>query len=102
MNLTEQMTQLAKQAKVASRQLAKLTTAEKNTCLLAMADALEHSAASIKQANALDIEAGAKAGLSAAMLDRLRLDDKRIGSMASDLREVAKLPDPVGRVLDER
>lgn len=102
MTLTEQMTELAKQAKVASRELAKLTTAEKNTCLGAMADALEREAAALKAANALDMEVGSKLGLSSAMLDRLKLDDKRIASMAKGLREVAALPDPVGRVLDDR
>jgi len=96
------MAQLAKQAKAASRELAKLTTADKNACLLAMAGALEQDAASIAAANARDLEAGAKLGLSAAMLDRLRLDDQRIGAMARGLREVAALPDPVGRVLAER
>src|ERR1035437_10222103 len=102
MNLTDQMTQLAKQAKVASRQLAQLTTAEKNACLLAMATALEQNAAAIKEANALDMEFGAQHGLSSAMLDRLQLDDKRIAGMAKGLREVAVLPDPVGKILDER
>jgi glutamate-5-semialdehyde dehydrogenase len=96
------MTGLAKQAKAASRELAKLTTAEKNSCLLAMADALEKNAAALKQANALDMEAGAKMGLTTAMLDRLKLDDKRIAGMAKGLRDVAALPDPVGKVLDER
>ncbi len=102
MTLTEQMTQLARQAKAASRQLAKLTTAEKNSCLLAMADAIEQNRAAIQKANACDMEAGAKAGLSGAMLDRLKLDDKRVAGMAKGLREVAALPDPVGRTLDER
>jgi glutamate-5-semialdehyde dehydrogenase len=102
MTLPEQMTQLAKQAKVASRELAQLTTAEKNNCLLAMADALEKSADALKTANAKDMEAGAKMGLSSAMLDRLKLDDKRIAGMAKGLREVAALADPVGRTLDER
>jgi glutamate-5-semialdehyde dehydrogenase len=102
MTLVEQMTALAKQAKAASRQLAKLTTAEKNACLLAMADALEKNAATLKEANALDLDAGAKMGLTSAMLDRLKLDDKRIAGMAKGLREVAALPDPVGRTLDER
>jgi glutamate-5-semialdehyde dehydrogenase len=102
MTLNEQMTQLAKQAKAASRELAKLTTREKNDCLLAMADALEKNAAAIKQANALDMDAGAKGGLSSAMLDRLKLDDKRIAGMAKGLREVAALPNPVGKILDER
>ena len=102
MNLTEQMTRLARQAKAASRELARLTTAEKNACLLAMAAALEHNADAIKQANALDMEFGAQHGLSAAMLDRLKLDDRRISGMAKGLREVAALPDPVGKILDER
>ena len=102
MNLTEQMTRLAKQAKAASRELAKLTTADKNACLLAMADALEKNAAAIKEANVIDVEFGSKSGLSSAMLERLTLDDKRIASMARGLREVAALPDPVGRLLDER
>jgi glutamate-5-semialdehyde dehydrogenase len=96
------MTQLARQAKDASRALAKLTTAEKNSCLLAMAAALEKNSAAIKEANAKDMEVGAKLNLSAAMLDRLKLDDKRISAMAKGLREVAALPDPVGKILDER
>ena len=102
MTLTEQMTVLAKQAKAASRELAKLTTAEKNSCLLAMAAALEKNAAALKEANALDMDAGAKMGLTTAMLDRLKLDDKRIAAMAKGLREVAALEDPVGKILDER
>jgi glutamate-5-semialdehyde dehydrogenase len=102
MTLTEQMTQLATQAKESSRALAKLSTAAKNECLLAMAAGLEADAAAIKEANALDMEAAAKMGLSSAMLDRLKLDDKRIAGMARGLREVAALSDPVGRVLDER
>jgi glutamate-5-semialdehyde dehydrogenase len=102
MNLNEQMTQLAKNAKAASRELAKLSTREKNDCLLAMADALEKNSGAIKEANALDMEFGASHGLSAAMLDRLKLDDKRISGMARGLREIAALPDPVGKILDER
>ena len=102
MTLNEQMTRLARQARAASRELAKLTTAEKNACLLAMATALEQNAGALKQANALDMDAAAKSGLSSAMLDRLKLDDKRIAGMARGLREVAALPDPVGKILDER
>jgi len=102
MTLTEQMTRLARQAKDASRELARLTTAEKNACLLAMATALEQKAAALKEANALDMDTAAESGLSSAMLDRLKLDDKRIAGMAKGLREVAALPDPVGRILDKR
>src|SRR5436309_14923101 len=102
MTLGEQMAQLARQAKAAARDLARLTTAEKNGCLLAMAEALERSGNAIKAANALDMETGAKMGLSAAMLDRLKLDDKRIAGMAKGLREVAALVDSEVRVLVER
>src|SRR5882724_5052563 len=96
------MTQLAKAAKEASRQVARLTTGDKNDCLLAMAKALEDHSADIEAANAIDMEAGARAGLSSAMLERLKLDKGRITRMAGGVREVAALPDPVGRLLDER
>jgi glutamate-5-semialdehyde dehydrogenase len=102
MTLSERMTQLANQAKAASRELSKLTTVEKNACSEAMAEALGPGAARIREANARDLEAGASSELSAAMLDRLRLDEKRIAAMGRGLREGAALPDPVGRVLDER
>jgi glutamate-5-semialdehyde dehydrogenase len=102
MTLREQMVELAKQAKAASRKLARLSTAEKNACLLAMAAALEKNSSAIQEANVSDMVVGAKLGLSAAMLDRLKLDDKRVAAMARGLREVAELPDPVGRTLDER
>ena len=98
------MTQLARQAKAASRALGQLTTAQKNACLIRMAEALEaaENIAAIQTANTLDMESGAKNGLSSAMLDRLKLDPKRIAGMAKGLREVAALPDPVGRLLDDR
>src|SRR5436190_9987592 len=102
MSVADQMLQLAKQAKVASRTLANLSTDAKNRCLHAMADALEAQKDVIKSANAKDMEASTGFGLSAAMQDRLRLDEKRISAMAKGLREVAALADPVGRVLDER
>jgi glutamate-5-semialdehyde dehydrogenase len=100
--LKEQMTVMAKQSRSAARALAKLTTTEKNDCLIAMADALEQNRDDIKKANARDMESSAQLGLSIAMLDRLRLDDARIAAMAKALREVAALPDPVGRILDQR
>jgi glutamate-5-semialdehyde dehydrogenase len=102
MHLKEQMTQLGRQARAASRQLARLSTDQKNACLLAMAGTLEQNREAIQEANTSDMEAAAQSGLSNAMLDRLKLDDKRIASMAKGLREVAALPDPVGRVLDDR
>ena len=102
MMLSDEMALLARQAKVASRQLALLTTSQKNACLLAMADALDQNRVEIQKANAEDMEMAAESGLSNAMLDRLKLDDKRVAAMAGGLREVAALPDPVGRILDER
>lgn len=96
------MTDLARRARAASRRLALLSTADKNRALLAMADALERDPAPLLAANARDLETGAQLGLTPAMLDRLRLDDRRIAGMAAGLREVATLPDPVGRLLDDR
>src|SRR5580692_10798656 len=96
------MTRLGRQAKDASRLLAQLTSAQKNGCLLVMADAIEADSKVIQEANATDLEEAAEAGLSNAMLDRLKLDEKRVAGMAKGLREVAALPDPVGRVLDDR
>ena len=101
-DLKQEMAQLGRQAKAASRVLALLSTTEKNDCLLAMAGALEQATVPIQEANARDMNAGAESGLSTAMLDRLKLDEKRVRAMANGLREVAALPDPVGRVLDER
>ena len=100
--LIEQMTKLARQAKAASRELAKLTSDEKNRALRAMADALDAAGPALEVANALDLDVGRSLKLSGAMLDRLTLNPVRIAAMAQGLREVADLPDPVGRILDER
>ena len=102
MDLREQMTDLGRRAKSASRALTRLSTDQKNACLNAMADAIEVKVAEIQKANAIDMENGRGMDLSSAMLDRLELTDARISGMAKGLREVAALPDPVGRVLDER
>jgi len=102
MSLTEEMTDLAKRARLASRRLASLSSDDKNKCMLAMADAIEANAPAIQQENARDMLAGAELGLAKPMLDRLLLDEGRIFGMAVGLREVAVLPDPVGRVIEER
>ena len=102
MSLTEEMTDLAKHARLASRRLASLSSDDKNKCLLAMADAIEANAPAIQQENARDMLAGAEMGLAKPMLDRLLLDEGRIFGMAVSLREVAVLPDPVGRVIEKR
>ncbi|MDB6070060.1 MAG: proA [Verrucomicrobiales bacterium] len=100
MSLRERIHQLGRQALEASRALAVLPTETKNRILSAMADALEARAEIILAANARDLEAGREKGLSAAMLDRLMLDSKRLAAMASGVREVVDLPDPVGYELD--
>ncbi|MBT4622799.1 MAG: glutamate-5-semialdehyde dehydrogenase [Verrucomicrobia bacterium] len=102
MSLTEEMTALAKRARLASHRLTRLSTADKNKCLLAMADAIELNAPAIQEANARDMASGAETGLATPMMDRLLLDEARIAGMAAGLRVVATLPDPVGRLLDER
>ena len=102
MNLSEAMAQIGRQAKASARGLARLQTSEKNRCLLAMATALERGCEVLMRANDVDMAAATQAGLSSAMLDRLRLDEKRVGAMARGLREVAALPDPVGRILETR
>lgn len=102
MSLAEQMEQLARSAREASHALALLSTAEKNDALLAMADALDAGAEPLQAANREDLKVGESLGLTKAMMDRLALDTKRIRAMAQGLREVAALPDPVGRMLDDR
>ena len=102
MSLKEEMMELARQSKQASRLLPRMSTDDKNACLNAMADAIVENAAVIKEANAKDMETGRGMGLSDAMLDRLLLSDERINGMANGLCEVADLPDPLGEILDER
>lgn len=102
MSLKEDITNLTKRAKTASHHLASLTEADKNKYLFAMADAIDANSEAIISENAKDIANGNKMGLSKALLDRLLLDNDRIASMSSGLREVADLSDPVGRVLEER
>ena len=90
--------EMLKNAKAAWPELATAGTEKKNAALMAMADALEEDCAAILEANAADVEA-ARGSVSDVMLDRLRLDEKRIAGMADGVRQVAKLPDPVGRVI---
>jgi len=94
--------ELAETAKDASREIAWLSTEEKNAALWSMANLLERSRGEIEEANRKDLAAGEKAGLSTALLDRLRITPARLRAMADGLRDVAALDDPVGRVIDER
>lgn len=94
------MKTMLEQAKNAKAEIARLTSAEKNAALEAMAQALLDAREDILAANALDLEA-ARGSVSDVMLDRLLLTPARIAAMAQGIREVAALPDPVGRVLEE-
>ena len=94
------MKTMLENAKAAKAQVARLTTQEKNQALLAMAAALLSHQEAILAANAADLEA-AKGTVAQVMLDRLLLNEQRIAAMAQGIREVAALPDPVGRTLAE-
>ncbi|NBV88710.1 MAG: glutamate-5-semialdehyde dehydrogenase [Betaproteobacteria bacterium] len=85
-------------ARAASRPLAAASTAQKNDCLLALADDIEASAEALQRANALDLSAAQREGHDAAFIDRLSLPHKAIHAMAAGLRQVAALPDPVGEL----
>ncbi len=89
-------------ARAASRSLARLPTEKKDRILLNIAEALEGEQGPVLEANALDYEAGKAAGLSDALLDRLLLTKDRLDALASDVRRVAELPDPVGERLESR
>ena len=84
----------------ASRALAQLDTTTKNAALRAMADALERRGSEILEANARDMEAGSEAGLHSGLLDRLELNQERLAGIASDVRSIAALPDPVGETIE--
>lgn len=86
-------------AKEASRVTARLTSAEKATVLESIAQALEENADRIIEANARDIERGRAGGIAESLVDRLRLDATRVAGLASAVREVAALADPVGQVI---
>jgi glutamate-5-semialdehyde dehydrogenase len=92
--------ELGKKAKLASRQLARLTTDQKNAALNTLADALIADQKTILAANAQDIEAGKTNRLSASLIDRLMLNEARLAGIADGLRMVADLPDPVGEIFD--
>ena len=91
---------LGRRAKEASRPLALASTAAKDAGLLAAADLLEERVDDVLAANAVDVERAQEAGTTATVVDRLRLDERRVGAMATGLRDVAALPDPVGQVVE--
>jgi glutamate-5-semialdehyde dehydrogenase len=98
MSIRDQMVTLAREAQEATRILATLSATVKNEMLQRMATALEAAVPALMEANEKDLLQAREKGLSAAMVDRLVLNEERIGAMAGGLREVAELPDPVGEI----
>ncbi|MGC9347652.1 MAG: glutamate-5-semialdehyde dehydrogenase [Anaerolineae bacterium] len=96
------LVEMGRLARVASQELATLTTEEKDAALLAVADEIEAQADKILAENALDIEEGRAKGLSDALLDRLLLTEARVRKLAVGTRDVVALPDPVGEILEGR
>ncbi len=91
---------LASNGRAAQRELARLGDSGKSAALIAAASALRQAEAEILAANALDLAAGEANGLTKAMLDRLKLDPARLAGIADAVEQVARLPDPVGQVID--
>ncbi len=98
--ISDVMIEIGKRAKEAARKLATVPEGVKNEALYAMADALEANIELIVEENKKDLEEGDRQGVSAALRDRLFLDEKRVREMAQGLREVAALKDPVGEVIE--
>ena len=97
--ITAHVAALAGAARRASRRLGLLSRADKDAALRAMADALDSASAEIIAANNEDVARGRAEGLAEGLIDRLRLDEARVGAVAEALRDIAALPDPVGEVV---
>jgi glutamate-5-semialdehyde dehydrogenase len=100
-DLKSEVLGFGRRARAASRALARMSSERKNAALIAMADELCASAGAILQANRNDVEKATADQISLPMIDRLRLDERRIQAMAGGIRQVAALEDPVGKVITE-
>lgn len=98
--MKEYMLQLGQKARTASIEMSRADSAAKDRALLAIADAIDAAADTLKAENQKDLQAGKDNGLDAAMLDRLELNDARIAGMSEGLRQIASLQDPVGEISD--
>ncbi|CAM3973669.1 glutamate-5-semialdehyde dehydrogenase [Paenibacillus alkaliterrae] len=98
--MTSEVRQKAALAQDAAAIMNRLTTEQKNTALLHMADALLSGQAAIIEANALDLQRGREQGTSPSLLDRLALNGDRVAAIAEGLRQIVGLPDPVGELLE--
>jgi glutamate-5-semialdehyde dehydrogenase len=98
MDITTYMHTLGRNARAASRAMARADGATRNRALLLIAEAIERDAAALTAANARDLEAARAAGLAPALLDRLALSPAAITTMVDGLRQIAALPDPIGEI----
>src|SRR5690554_2309623 len=99
--LVAEMRALGRAARAAADELGRVPAETKTKALAAAAAALREARAEILAANRADVADGERRGLSAAMVDRLALDDKRIEAIAAGVAAIAELPDPIGRVIAE-
>lgn len=100
MDIKSYMDKIGRQARAASRSMARADTAAKNRALEAISKAIEREADSLVEANAKDLEGAKARNLDAAMIDRLTLSRKSIASMSEGLLQIASLADPVGEISD--
>jgi glutamate-5-semialdehyde dehydrogenase len=100
MNIEEQVIAIGRQARLASSAMAKANSHAKNKALLEIARLIRSETLKIKAANQRDMDKAEQAGLEAALLDRLALNDKAIETMALGLEQIAQLPDPIGEMTD--
>jgi glutamate-5-semialdehyde dehydrogenase len=98
MNIPEYMEQVGRQARAASRAMARADSATRNRALLLIADAVDRDSAILRAANQLDLDAARAAGLAPAMVDRLELSESAIATMVEGLRQMVALPDPIGEI----
>ncbi len=100
--MTDELTRKGEAARIAARQLAKVSGGVRNQALLNIADRVVEEQDNILAANRLDLDAGRQKGLPEYYLDRMTLNTERLEAIASDVRSVAALPDPVGEVIEMR
>src|SRR5207248_2411808 len=100
--VTSSVADICRAAKRVAATLAQTPTQAKDDALLLLAQALESRTEQILLANEADVQAGEREGMDAALLDRLRLDEARIGAIADAVRQIAALPDPVGELVEGR
>ena len=98
MTIHDTMMQMGRQARAASRLMARADTATRNRALLLIAQAVEREAGALRAANARDLEAACAAGLAPALVERLALSDKAVAGMVEGLRQMVALPDPIGEI----